>query len=1150
LKYSLLGLFLAAGLLRAQTTTAQITGRISDPSDAVVAAASVRVTNTDTGIVRETLTSSAGYYTAPLLQPGPYEIAVQVSGFKPMVRTGVTLQVDQVARIDFRLELGAANESVTVQASAPLLDAATGSLGQLIENRQITELPTNGRNTLAFVALTPGVRMQGNAGLNPYTVDSNGRGNFSINGGVSNGNEVLVDGAPVTISRSNAPGYLPPVDATQEFRVEASSYSAEYGRSSGGVVNLSIKAGTNRFHGTLYEFLRNSSLDANNFYQNKAGLPKLPLKQHQYGASTGGPIRRDRTFFFASWEGFAQRQGVNLTTTVPTALQRAGDFSQTFTAAGQLIVIADPNTTRQNADGTFARTAYASNRIPAAQIDPVAAKFAAFYWPLPNQPGAPGTGTNNLSVSASAPFDAQQGLMRIDHSLGIKWKMFGTYAQQSIDRGTLDFFHNKATPGAPGASGVAQLLTTDNAVLAATAVLNPRWILELRSAFIRAGQDRTPPNVPFDLAGLGFPKSYADAVEFKTVPNIQVPGVQGVGTAAFSVLNGRSNNWTQSASVTWVRGSQTIKFGGSYRLMQANDVNGGSSAGQFNFTAQFTSTNPQAATATSGVALASFFLGSPATGQVDYSSGLAHQRWYMSSFLQDDWKVTRRLTLNLGIQYSIDTEITERFNRAAWFDPNAVPPVAQTVGLPLLGGLQFVSSDNRSPSNLFLKQWAPRFGFALQAHANTVVRGGYGIFWLPNNLYSAATNTRSSPWSTSTQFVGSLDNGITPHDKLSNPFPNGIQLPPGSSKGLNSLLGQDISVYLRDNHAGYAQQWNLDIQQGLWRQLVVDIAYAGSRGTGLPVVLQFNQLPVQYMSLGTQLTQQVPNPFFGLVQTGTLANRTVTRSQLLRPFPQFGSISSPGASAGSSTYHSMQLKVTKRFSSSVLAAAYTISKAIGNSESATPAQEPNNQPGAGAWLNNYDHRVDRSLAEFDVPQRLVVSYTVNLPFGKGRRLLTKTGPLNRLIAGWEVSGIYTAQSGTPIFLSTSQVLTNNFVTFSRPNNNGHSAELSGDPRERLNRWFDTSVFSQPAPFTFGNVGRTLPDVRNHGINNLDFGLFKNNPFGRDGRLNLQFRSEFFNVMNHAQFANPGLAFGTAQFGVISAQANFSRQVQLALKLIF
>ena len=1134
---------LFAGSLRAQTSAAQITGRVIDPAGAAVSNADVTVTNTDTNVARSTKTSDNGYYTVPLLPPGPYKVAVAVAGFRSMTQSNLTLEVDQTARVDFSLVLGEITQSVDVRETAPLLDTENAALGQVVESAQITELPTNGRNTLAFVELTPGVRVQPGSGTNPYVLATNSRGNFSVNGGVSNANEVLVDGAPVTIARSNAIGYIPPVDATQEFRVDTNSYSAEYGRTSGGVVNLSIRSGANQFHGDLYEFLRNNATDANDFFQNAAGLPILPLKQNQYGVAVGGPIRRNKTFFFGNFEGFNLVQGATFTGTVPTALQRQGNFSQTYNSAGQLISIANPFTTTESATGTYSRSTLAGGIIPPSLINPVAAAWLKLFYPMPNEPGNPLTGANNYSTSASHPYTAQQGVGRIDHNFSDSLKLFATYAQQHLNIGNLNLLGNNISPVA---TDQYDETFTHDAVLAVTKIFSAHLIGEFRSSFIRLQQVRVPPTDPFNLASLGLPANLNSLEAVQTVPLFTVTGYTSPNAIAASVTLSSSNDWAEGGTITWIRGTHTLKFGGQYRLMQLNDV---ASSGSFasTFTSQFTSSNPLAATATSGSALASFLVGTPSAGSLTEAVPLAEQRWYMDTFVQDDWKIMPKLTLNLGLQYSLDSSVTERFNRLAWFNPATIAPIVQALGLPYAGSLNFAGSSDRTPEQLYKKQFAPRIGLAYQATSKVVVRAGYGLFWLPNNLNFASTSQRSSPWSSTTTLVSSQNGGITPYNTLSNPFPNGVVLPPGPSQGLNTLLGQALSVYLQSNHPGYVQQWNFNVQANIWKGVVANAAYAGSKGTGLPLTLELNQLNPSYLSMGTALTQLVPNPFYGQITTGILANPTVALNQLLRPFPQFGSIQAVGANAGSSSYNALETGVTKRFGSSIIQALYTRSKAIGDSEDQTPAAD-GAQPGGNLLLNNYYHPGDRSLAEFDSPNRFVVSYTVRLPFGP-RQPYLKSGIAGAIAGGWELSGIYTAQTGTPLFLATSTSSTNDFVAYDRPNSNGMNAALSGTAQSRLNEWFNTSDFYAPAAFTIGNISRTLSTVRNDGINNIDAGVFRNFPF-REGRFNLQFRAEAFNLANRVQFANPGLTLGTATFGVVSAAANTPRQLQFALKLLF
>jgi hypothetical protein len=1064
------------------------------------------------------------------------------------------VRVQQFVMISPVLEIGQATQTVEVTGRVALLDATTSSLSHVVENRQVTELPLNGRNTLALVALTPGIRTQGEFTQHVATRSYAGWGNFSSNGGLSDANEILVDGGSVTMFLMNAPSLIPPVDATQEFRVQTNSYSAEFDRSSGAVVNIGIKSGTNRLHGSVYEFFRNDKLDANDFFQNRAGQKRPVLAYNQYGFSVGGPILipklyngRDKTFFFGNFEGFRQRLARTLTTTVPTAAQLSGDFSQTFTATGELVTIADPFASRTMPNGVLTREVFPGNRIPVSRFDSVSDRLRADgrIWALPNLPGQRFTGVDNFSTSATQPSDEDQVITRVDHTLNAKWKLFGTYSAQSFGLGGWDPFRNGTDLLEVGGN---ESNLSQTAVLGATALFSPRLVGEFRSTYTRFRNNRIPPSDGFDLTSVGFPASLVAQQQVKAFPRLQFTGVQGMGKLSTSQIRRILNSWNQSASLTWMRGAHAFKFGIQHRVQQGNDFQLDESSGTYQFNERFTSVDPLRAALNSGNAVASFLLGLPASGNMSVSERLALQREYAGFFFHDDWRVTRNLTLNVGLRYNLEFGPTERFNRQTYFDLDALAPIVQKAGVPALGALQFTDDKTRSPKDVYLRQWAPRFGFAYQLQQKTVLRGGYGIFWLPAGLETSGTSDRNPTSRVLTPLVSSLDNGITPQDKLSNPFPNGLLPLMGRSQGLNTLIGQSLSVFIRGEHVGYTQQWNFNIQREIGNGFALDLAYAGSKGTGLPGSIQANQLPDQYLALGTALNQQVPNPFYGLVNVGTLAQPTVSRAQLLRPFPQFTGVTYTAINVGSSIYHSMQLKATKHFSRSLITLAYTLSKGIGDSEAVVNWLEPAGTP--GSFQNSNNRRLDRSINAFDAPQRLVVYYTLELPFGNGSHWLNNWGKAGWLLSDWQVNGLYTAQSGSPLFLGTSTNLTNSLGGGSRPNNNGRSAKLSGEPRDRLNRWFDTSVFSQPPAFTFGNTSRTLPDVRNHGTNNLDLGILKNNRFGAEGRMNLQFRAEFFNALNRVRFGDPGLSFGSPQFGIINTQVNSPRLVQMALKLLF
>ena len=1151
-----LALLIAAG---AFSQTAQLTGTVTDSSGSLIPGARVVATNVDTAVARESVTNDSGNYLITALLPGIYRVTAEKSGFKQVVRDRVTLAVDQVGGINFTLEVGAMQETVTIAASAVLLDTASSTVGNLIENKQVTELPLNGRSPMDLVALSPGIRVQGTFGGRLVMSGTPGGAwmDFSFNGGMAGGNAILVEGLALEMAQMNAPSYIPPPDATQEFRVSTNPFSAENSRTTGAVVNFSIKSGTNQFHGSAYEFFRNRDLNANDFFQNRAGNPRAPFNQNQFGASTGGPIKKDKTFFFGNYEEYRRRIGAPAITTVPTDLQKRGDFSQTLNGSGNRVTIADPLTTTQQPDSSYTRTPFAGNIIPSSRFSPVAANVTKLF-PEPGLAGAPLTGVNNYSTKAATAINEHQLVGKFDHNLDPRWKIFGTYGRDWLNQTQRDPL------GLP--LNLTRVVFNDHhaATLSATAVFSPGLIGEFHTGYARVVVNSVPAALGFDITTLGFPQSLANQTQFQSFPGFQVSGLTSVGNSGSAGESlGAHNSWDQRASLTWVKGPHTIKTGVDYRVQQMNHFLQNTLEPVFNFTNQMTALNPLSLNSASGVPMASFLLGYVSSASVAKSQRLADERRYLAVFIQDDWKVNRKLTLNIGTDYSLEFPITERFNRKMWFDPTAPVPIGQAVGIPVTGGFRFASSGTRGPTDLFTKQFGPRVGFAYQLFDKTVIRSGFGIFWIPASMSEVTGDTRAPAWAINTPMVTTLNGGLTPYNTLDNPYPQGIQIPPGSSQGLNTLIGQDAATNWRSTHTGYMEQWNFDIQQSVWKEGVLELTYSGSAGVGLPAgwATQINQVPDQYLSLGTALNQSVPNPFAGVVASGPLSQPTILRSQLLRPWPQFTTLFGEGLNVGHSSYHGFEVQYKQRFAAGIVTFAYTWSKAIGNTENRSDFQELGGSSlGSDGFQDIYNRGLNRAVAIEDTPHRAVVGYSLELPFGAGKRLLSSPGPFNRLVSGWEINGIYTAQIGTPLPFYNVTNTTGNYTsvtdvygTFdsnSFPNYNGLPVAVSGSRGTRLNGWFNVNAFSQPAPFTYGNMARTLTVVRGDGANNLDLGIFKNNRFGREGKFNLQLRGEFFNVANHVRFGLPGLAYGNATFGVVSTQWNTPRQIQLAMKFLF
>jgi hypothetical protein len=1143
---------LSAGVALPQSFTGSITGTVRDATGAAVPGVQITVVNVNTNEIRRTESGAVGGYTLPALPPGTYRLEAKRTGFKGFSRPNIIVSVNQQIAIDIALEVGEITQSVEVTAETPLLQATTSSLGQVVDNRRILDLPLVGRNTLALIGLTAGAQPVGQFGGIPSRTNAYNQGFFSTSGSQVLTNETLVDGVPANAAVFNAPAFVPVPEAVQEFKVQTNNFSAEFGRTGGGVINIVMRSGDNQMRGSLYEFFRAENLDANNWFNNRAGRAKPHNVLNQFGGTAGGPIYvprvyngRDKSFWFFNYEGLRDRRGLTQLFTVPTVEQLNGDFSRTVNASGQLITIADPFTTARDASGQFVRQPFANNRIPASMFDPVAANVRRF-WPPPNTIGT-ATGANNFIGNGSAPNTQDQVTVRVDHTIRQAHKLFGRFSWSNVERGAVDFFGNGAGWVNPGGGGVPLVFNARNAALEYTWTASPTVLANIRYGFVRQFVGKTPALTGIDLTTLGFPAALNDQVPLRALPAFQPSGFRAIAPATADLIRRADNTHSLQGNLTKVTARHTLKVGVDGRYIPIGELQPSAPQGVFNFDGRFTSTDPLRLLPNSGHSIAAFLLGLPSSGSIDYNPAISISHRYFSWYVQDDIRVTHQLTLNLGVRYELETGRNERYNRLSWFDPSAPHPLAQATGISgLRGGLRFVGVDGnpRRQNELDKNNFGPRFGFAYKLSSRTVLRGGYGLFYLPLTGDDTGRNLGAEGFFAATTFVSSLDGGITPADRLSNPFPRGLSQPLGSSQGLSTLIGQDIITVLRTNRSAYAQEWNFNIQQELPGNLLVDVAYAGNKGTKLPINVNLNQLPDQYLSLGSGLLAQVRNPFAPFISVGPLSAATVAQGQLLRPFPQFTNINARAIRAGSSIYHSAQFKAERRFSRGFsLLGAYTVSKMITDATSRLAINFSN--PG---YQNNNNLRLERSLGNVDIPQRLVVSYNFELPFGPGKALLGAGGVAGKIFGGWQVNGITTIQSGPPLGLSTSANQTNSFGGGSRPNNNGTSAKITeGSTVDRLNRYFDTSVFSQPAPFTFGNVARTLPDVREPGLVNFDFSVIKNTRVNE--RASVQFRAEFFNLLNNTNFGPPGTTFGTPTFGVIGSAAD-ARIIQLGMKLLF
>jgi hypothetical protein len=1145
-----------------------VNGAVLDSSGAVVANVMVTATNAATSARRSVVTNEQGLYNLPFLDPGTYDIQVQKEGFRTVNRQGIKFDVAQVARLDFTLEVGAVSEQVTVTAQGPLLETGSASLAHLVDNTRIVNLPTNGRNSYGFATLIPGVRAS-----RGFTEVAYGMYNdqfVSINGSRPNQSSFLLDGGANSNPAFNGPAMFPSLDSVEEYKVQTNNFSAEFTNAAGGVINLITKSGTNQFHGTLFEFLRNDKLTANDFFINRAGRKEAPFRFNQFGAAVGGPLSipgvysgKDRTFFFASYEGLRWVRGLITTGTMPTLLEREGNFAETRTAAGQIISIYDPFSTAPDParPGRSIRSPFPGNMIPRNRFDPVSRNLLP-YFPAPNAPGAPFTNVNNFASNPSAPIIKNTISARIDHMFNSSQRIYGRFSLNNTPHNRPPVYGD--TPELRVSSPVLgnDQLNQRQVTLNYNHVVTPTFVVELSSSFLRYTIRRAGPALDFDPRQLGLP-NYLGELYTALRPCFPGVGITGLGVTiqapdsggglmgSCGILGDAYETFHETANATRIAGKHTMKFGGNFGTNRLATPRYGGAGFGANFSPGFTQgPDPVVASPLAGTGFASFLLGTGG-GQINSDGpGQNHLFRYYGFYFQDDWKITRRLTLNLGIRYDENMPWTERFNRHTDFDYDSPSPL-QVPGLNLRGGLAFpgVGGLPRGAFDRDRNNVAPRFGFALSLTDKTVVRGGYGVFFAPitGGGYNGAA-VPISGFQAQTQWVGTLD-GITPTNRLSNPFPDGFIRGTGSAQGLATLVGQNVNGMDRSRRNPYAQQWNLNVQQTLRGNFLVDLAYGGSRGLHLFGNLNPNQMPNQFLSQGDAIRELVNNPFAGRITTGPISGPQVARGQLLRPFPHFNAITIGNISYGASTYHSLQAKLERRFAQGFsLLFSYTLSKLM-DDVGATTTGFPGEQFAGDNLQDQNNRRNERSVASYDAPHFLAINGVWELPFGKGRPLLANNGIATWILGNWQVNSIATFRSGVPLSLIMASNTLFNFGGPQRPNwTNGNAGAGEGRIADRINRYFDSTAFSAPAPYTFGTVPRFLSPLRGPGVANFDVSIFKNIPLRE--RFSLQFRAEAFNIANRAEFGLPNTQIGSAAAGVITTQANSARDIQLALKLIF
>ena len=1132
-------ILLCSHLAHAQSGQAELTGEVRDQTGASVANATVKITELSTNRTFNTTTSDDGIYTATNLKPGRYSIAVDAPGFKQTLREQLTLSTGERLRIDVTLETGAISESITIKDDAPLLRSESGSLGQVVDSRKITDIPLNGRNFLSLVSLSAGVAQP------PPT--SAGPSFPRINGGRPRTNEYMFDGISVLQPEPGQVAFFPIPEAIQEFKVEVNSPRAEFGRFNGGVVNLTTRAGSNNFHGSAFEFLRNEVLNARNLFAPKTiANPKKPVfRRNQFGFVAGGPIVKDHTFFFGDYQGTRQLIGRVVTSTVPTNAQRQGNFSSslgallfiapdgsaTTTATGNTpvnVVDTNGNTVQARVGMIFRPSdhrAYIGNQIPINSFDSVASALLQRY-PAPTTSGA----ANNFSRLGNESDNQDQFDIRIDHQFSSADQIYGRFS----------YFKDIANPVTPlpeGSgnitSGVIGLTDTraQSLVLNYVKVFRHDMVNEARFGYTRRTIDRgaTTLNNASSLPGIP-----ADAAFQNTLPTFTISGFQQLGSPANTASQFRTDVTQAFDALSWQHNRHSFKIGFDFRWERLDVVQPPSPTGTYAFSTLFTNSQgvPTVGTALSsltGNSLASFLLGQVQTFSIDLQQDVLQPRAHnLEFFVQDDWKATSRLTVNAGLRYTLNFPSTILGNHGAVFNP-------QTQQLDYLGQDGFPETARQ----LHKLDLGPRLGVAYRIKDKTVLRSGYAVIWIEQAGITTPFTVPQFPFiQTVTQRT--LDN-INPAFVLSTgPTVTPIPLTPDAG------LGQGVFSVDRGLGSGYAQQWNFAVQRELEKNLVVEVAYAGSKIThvGIPDT-NINQLSAEQLALGSTLLTRVPNPYFGQIpRSSSLGDPTIPRAQLLKPFPRFTTVSLYRNNVGNTNYNALQAKLEKRFSGGLgFLVSYTRSKLIDEASSVFDASILTGPVANFPVADSLNRRLERDLSTGDIPNVFVTSFTYELPFGSGKAF-NPTGVVGAIVRDWELSGVITLQSGIP--LAVTQVTNfNSFAGFGTQRPNRIADPNLPSSQQTTAQFFNTAAFKVAPQFTLGNSSRN--PVRGPHYHNADLAIIRRVVF--DESKSLQLRAEFFNLTNTPPLGAPNVVVGAAGFGSIIS-AGDPRVIQLGLKFEF
>jgi hypothetical protein len=1153
------------GFAYGQESRGTIIGRVTDSTRAIIPGVRVRAVNMATNAGSSTLTNQNGNFELPYLLPGVYRVTAEAPGFKAAVRDKIELRVSDRLALDLVLEIGEVTESVVVTGETPLLESTNASIGMVMYEQQVQELPVVGGNPFYLSRLSPGVLSTGGRSAgNPM---DQGAATDNIVNGTRNASEASVDGAPNVAERAAV--FSPPQDLVQEFKIHTATFDAGIGHAAGGTTNVSIKSGTNELHGTGY--FNDSRLRAVPWFTNrfiydpttgpinedKKARALQGWRHRRWGGTITAPVvipkvynGRNRTFWSFGYEKLYILRNLSGTYTVPSPAMKNGDLSELL-AAGSRYQVYDPLTTVPSSRrGRFERQPIPGNIIPASRIDPIAQKILAYY-PDPNQQGTV-DGRQNFYRTRDIDRNNRTIVHRIDHTISDNHRFFVRWNNSQHDNFT-DTLPTVATRNILDRTGWGLVLDDVYAV-------SPQLIVNVRYGLTYQNPHDLRGTQGFDLTTLGLPQSLVSEIATRADPaGFTFPQVVIDGGAYTQIGNNGGQNRKMiyhnfAGTVTKVSGDHSFRMGADVRILRENGAAFGNVSPRYNFTQSYTrGPLDNSPTAPIGQGLASMLLGIPTGGQVNVNASRAEQSTYWGLFLHDDWRVTRKLTLNAGVRWEYEGPTTERYNRSIrGFDFDVESPVAAQARanyaknpipeipveqFQVMGGLLFpgVGGQPRGLWDGDRNNFAPRVGMAYRLNNATILRAGYGIFFDIIGVDRQGVN--QGGFNQPTNIIASIDNGQTYQASTANPFPNGIEIPRGAADGAATFLGREVSFFNSEMVNPYMQRWSLAIQRELPGRLVLETAYIGNRGTKLSANREFSATPAEYLSTLPvrdqatidHLSEQVPNPFFGIAEfVGTgLGNRTISRGNLLKPYPHFGGITA-NMPFGYSWFHSLQTRVEKRMSNGLtFQMAWTYSKYMD----------------AIAYLNDSDLRPEEVISENDYTHRFVLNGIYELPFGRGRRFLTNANSwVDGLLGGWQFQGWFEGQSGQAL-------------GFGNAIFNGDLGDVSlpvGD--RRAERWFNVDAgFERDSKNQLASNIRGLSTrfngIRGDGINNFDLSMFKN--FRLTERFRLQYRFETFNTLNHIQFANPNTTPQNTAFGTITGEKGHGqRQVTMGLKLMF